>query len=151
MVNEKIEAAALTVDQALNNNSLNPIANKPVANKFDQISSDITVLYSDMANVDAIVNALNTIVSNQGSSIANLNAALELERNTRASADNLLGARIDEIASLPEGSTTGDAELIEGNTWHDNYWGVCSCSKCNGRGKNRLGKLLMKVREELRH
>lgn len=45
---------------------------------------------------------------------------------------------------------TGDATLIEGTTWHDNYWGVCSCEKCNGRGKNRLGELLMKVREELR-
>lgn len=47
--------------------------------------------------------------------------------------------------------STGDAILIEGTTWHDNYWGVCYCSKCNGHGKNRLGKLLMKVREELRN
>lgn len=45
---------------------------------------------------------------------------------------------------------TGDATLIEGTTWHDNYWGVCSCEKCGGRGKNRLGELLMKLREELR-
>lgn len=40
---------------------------------------------------------------------------------------------------------TGEEELVEGNTWHDTYWGVC-----NGRGKNRLGKILMKVRSELR-
>lgn len=39
---------------------------------------------------------------------------------------------------------TGDQELIEGNTWGDTYWGVC-----NGKGKNMLGKLLMKVRDEL--
>ena len=45
---------------------------------------------------------------------------------------------------------TGDAKLIEGTTWHDNYWGVCSCEKCGGRGKNRLGELLMEMREELR-
>ena len=44
---------------------------------------------------------------------------------------------------------TGDATLIEGNTWHDNYWGSCSCNKCKGRGKNKLGELLMKIREEL--
>lgn len=25
---------------------------------------------------------------------------------------------------------TGDAELIEGNTWNDNYWGVCGCTRC---------------------
>lgn len=40
---------------------------------------------------------------------------------------------------------TGDAELIEGNTWNDVFWGVC-----NGKGENQLGKTLMKVREELK-
>lgn len=39
---------------------------------------------------------------------------------------------------------TGDATLIEGNTWNDRYWGVC-----NGQGKNRLGQILMRVRSEL--
>ena len=39
---------------------------------------------------------------------------------------------------------TGDAELIEGNTWNDCYWGVC-----RGRGENHLGKLLMKIRNEM--
>ena len=37
---------------------------------------------------------------------------------------------------------TGDSMLIEGNTWNDTYWGVCS-----GRGQNKLGTLLMEVRE----
>ena len=40
---------------------------------------------------------------------------------------------------------TGDKELIEGNWWMDFYWGVC-----NGIGKNRLGILLMQVRDEIR-
>ena len=31
---------------------------------------------------------------------------------------------------------TGDIPLIEGNYWHDNYWGVCTCEKCKGKGKN---------------
>lgn len=39
---------------------------------------------------------------------------------------------------------TGDAELIEGNLWGDRYWGVCG-----GVGRNELGKILMRVREEL--
>ncbi len=39
---------------------------------------------------------------------------------------------------------TGDAELIEGNTWNDTFWGVC-----NHSGENNLGRLLMKVRDEL--
>ena len=42
---------------------------------------------------------------------------------------------------------TGDAILIEGNHWHDNYWGDCKCDKCkNKNGQNVLGKLLMYVR-----
>ncbi|MBD3226909.1 MAG: DUF1768 domain-containing protein [Candidatus Lokiarchaeota archaeon] len=41
---------------------------------------------------------------------------------------------------------TGDAELIEGNNWGDNYWGVY-----NGKGENHLGKILMKIREELQN
>ena len=44
---------------------------------------------------------------------------------------------------------TGNEELIEGTTWHDNYWGICNCEACGGQGKNRLGKLLMQVRKEL--
>ena len=39
---------------------------------------------------------------------------------------------------------TGDAELIEGNWWNDKYWGMC-----NGEGQNKLGKILMRVRDEL--
>ncbi len=41
---------------------------------------------------------------------------------------------------------TGDAELIEGNTWNDTFWGVCK-----GEGLNHLGQILMVVREELRN
>ena len=40
---------------------------------------------------------------------------------------------------------TGNIYLEEGNTWNDTYWGVCK-----GVGKNRLGYLLMQVREEIR-
>lgn len=46
---------------------------------------------------------------------------------------------------------TGDEELVEGTTWHDNEWGNCSCSKCiNIEGKNKLGKLLMRVRDMIK-
>jgi N-glycosidase YbiA len=40
---------------------------------------------------------------------------------------------------------TGDALLEEGNTWGDRIWGVFE-----GQGENRLGKILMKVRSELK-
>lgn len=44
---------------------------------------------------------------------------------------------------------TGDAVLIEGNRWHDNRWGHCTCARCvNKPGQNWLGKILMEIREE---
>jgi ribA/ribD-fused uncharacterized protein len=47
---------------------------------------------------------------------------------------------------------TGTEELIEGNWWHDNCWGDCSCEKCKDiKGQNNLGKILMKVREEIKN
>jgi ribA/ribD-fused uncharacterized protein len=36
---------------------------------------------------------------------------------------------------------TRDHELIEGNQWHDTFWGVC-----DGVGQNYLGKILMEIR-----
>jgi ribA/ribD-fused uncharacterized protein len=41
---------------------------------------------------------------------------------------------------------TGTAILVEGNTWHDNYWGSCTCIKCKNQGRNILGTLLMSLR-----
>ncbi|MFW6122965.1 MAG: NADAR family protein [Thermodesulfobacteriota bacterium] len=45
---------------------------------------------------------------------------------------------------------TGEAELVEGNTWHDNFWGDCRCARCASTpGQNWLGRLLMDVRRQL--
>jgi len=42
--------------------------------------------------------------------------------------------------------------LIEGNTWHDNYWGNCICKKCEKRfGDNYLGWTLEHWREIFIH
>lgn len=41
---------------------------------------------------------------------------------------------------------TGDAYLVEGNTWHDRTWGT----DLRGNGANLLGKILMAERDTLR-
>ena len=46
---------------------------------------------------------------------------------------------------------TGAQCLVEGNTWHDNIWGSCSCDKCQRQGQNKLGQILMRVREQMRY
>jgi ribA/ribD-fused uncharacterized protein len=40
---------------------------------------------------------------------------------------------------------TGDRQLIEVNGWGDQFWGVS-----RGSGYNHLGRILMRVRDELR-
>lgn len=42
--------------------------------------------------------------------------------------------------------STGNEHLEEGNTWGDKIWGTV-----NGIGENRLGKILMRIREELKN
>ena len=42
---------------------------------------------------------------------------------------------------------TGDKKLIEGNTWGDTFWGI---NIKTGAGENHLGKILMRIREELK-
>ena len=44
---------------------------------------------------------------------------------------------------------TGEARLIEGNTWRDEFWG-CVWTDGGWKGRNELGRLLMQVRAELR-
>jgi ribA/ribD-fused uncharacterized protein len=54
---------------------------------------------------------------------------------------------------------TGDTVLVEGNKWHDNFWGICGCSQCQEQfwidhnskvDGNWLGRILMEIRTELR-
>lgn len=45
---------------------------------------------------------------------------------------------------------TGDDYLLEGNVWHDTFWGSCDCGRCERPGANNLGIILMKVRDDLR-
>jgi len=45
---------------------------------------------------------------------------------------------------------TGDALLVEENTWHDNFYGDCVCTRCKTiHGQNMLGRLLMETRKLL--
>ena len=42
---------------------------------------------------------------------------------------------------------TGDMYLQEGNRWNDTFWGV---DLKTGKGKNHLGRLLMKIRTKIK-
>lgn len=57
----------------------------------------------------------------------------------------VLRAKFREPGLAAQLLATGNAKLVEGNTWGDDFWGVY-----RGRGRNHLGRLLMQVRAELR-
>jgi hypothetical protein len=47
---------------------------------------------------------------------------------------------------------TGKSVLVEGNDFHDNVWGNCTCPRCKDiEGENRLGRALMDLREEFQN
>ena len=57
---------------------------------------------------------------------------------------NFLRQKFSCASRKAELLSTGNHELIEGNTWGDTFWGVC-----DGKGENWLGKCLMHIRKEL--
>ena len=48
---------------------------------------------------------------------------------------------------FPRLKATGNALLVEVNTWGDTFWGECPV----GNGKNVLGKLLMSIRDDVQN
>jgi ribA/ribD-fused uncharacterized protein len=63
---------------------------------------------------------------------------------------DLLRAKFNEMTMARRLLETGDALLIEGNSWGDIFWGAIRNVHGSLVGENNLGRLLMEVREELR-
>jgi hypothetical protein len=61
--------------------------------------------------------------------------------------DDLLCLKFSDPILRDKLNDTGDAELIEGNNWGDTFWGMDSKK---WEGQNILGKLLMRVRNNIR-
>ena len=61
---------------------------------------------------------------------------------------SLLQAKFSEPWLAKKLLETQNKELVEGNSWHDQIWGNCTCgeARCKEPGENHLGKLLMQVR-----
>ena len=61
---------------------------------------------------------------------------------------DLVRKKFDDAELRVKLVATGDATLIEGNTWNDKTWGYVMF-RGEWIGKNWLGKVLMEVRQEL--
>lgn len=75
---------------------------------------------------------------------------IELRHDWEQTKDNIMAAVVHEKffqnESLARKLMATTAELIEGNIWGDTYWGVDLHTMT---GQNKLGKILMGVRDEL--
>lgn len=84
-----------------------------------------------------------------------LGRGIRLDPEWEARKDDVMRAVLRAKFADPELAellmATGDAQLIEGNHWHDQIWGNCVCgrSACRLPGQNRLGRMLMGQRNEL--
>lgn len=83
-----------------------------------------------------------------------LGRTIELRKDWEEIKDTVMWSGLRHKFQIPELRekllATGNEELIEGNWWHDNTWGNCLCAECQNKpGRNMLGMLLMKVREEI--
>lgn len=119
-----ILVSAFKVDTAFSETSYNAIANKPVTYKFNEVDAKLAELIDEDTSLSGRIDTVSDNLSDETDArvttdntlsgrISSLNTDLMAEAIARESADNALDARITAIASLPEGSTSGDAELMD--------------------------------------
>jgi len=111
------------------------------------------VIYPSVENAYQAAKTLDTEERNKFTK-CNATSAKRLGRNLKLR-DGWEKVRVEIMAQLihkkfqyPELRekliATGTAELVEGNWWGDTFWGVCK-----GKGQNKLGSILMLIREVL--
>ena len=59
--------------------------------------------------------------------------------------EEIVRAKFSKTELREKLKATHPAALIEGNLWNDTFWGVY-----RGHGYNHLGKILMKIRDEIK-
>ena len=111
------------------------------SNKFK--SSEHAYMYQKSSDEDYRLNILNAATPKEAKRIG---SAVELRKDWHSyrviAMHNALNSKFKNEAERDMLLATGDAYLEETNTWGDKFWGVC-----NGAGENRLGHILMKIRD----
>ena len=105
------------VDMVLSETSINPIANKAVKAALNNVNAEFERVDGEIAQTNAAIEAeaqtREAEIAAANTAISTTSSGLTEEIFNRQSADAVLGARIDEFEQLTDGSTTGDAELAD--------------------------------------
>ena len=84
-------------------------------------------------------------VNLNGAEAKRLGRKIKMRKDWHSVRDDVMFALVSqkfEDPELMEQLQKMSIDIVENNTWNDTYWGVC-----NGKGQNKLGKILMQIRD----
>lgn len=102
---------------------IDPVARQDIMNLMNSTDARFATVTAALGNINHNITDITNEIDDIKEDVSDNTDAVAAEIAARTAADVTINARIDSIASLEEGSTTGDAELIDariaynGNTY----------------------------------